>query len=133
MRRTVRWARGHRYPGGMYDDGSLSNAVAACSPFFARLISGNHYLSVEDHRAAISCFNRALQANPGCDNEDVYLSNRATAYFRIRECSLVGNNIRSSGRRRRRLFRSPGARRRDGSNACLQKRCKTDRVDFSGM
>lgn len=46
------------------------------------MAKGNAYLAVRDYITAISCFDLALKAHPGSDQEDVFLSNRATAHFR---------------------------------------------------
>ncbi|CAN0437285.1 unnamed protein product, partial [Hapterophycus canaliculatus] len=40
---------------------------------------GNAYLAVRDYITAISCFDLALKTHPGSEQEDIYLSNRATA------------------------------------------------------
>lgn len=47
---------------------------------------GNAYLAVKDYVTAISCFDLALKTLPGAEQEDVYLSNRATALFRMGQC-----------------------------------------------
>ncbi|CAM9251478.1 unnamed protein product [Ectocarpus fasciculatus] len=44
---------------------------------------GNAYLAVRDYGTATSCFDLALKTHPGSDQEDIYLSNRATAQFRL--------------------------------------------------
>lgn len=68
---------------------------------------GNAYLALRDYGTAISCFNLALQTQSESAKKDVYLSNRATALFRIGEL-LLNAHLRNSfgcSMRREEVFR----------------------------
>lgn len=61
---------------------------------------GNAYLAVRDYITAISCFDLALKTHPGSDQEDVFLSNRATAHFRTGRYEAAVEGFRNASRLR---------------------------------
>ncbi|CAM9299318.1 unnamed protein product [Ectocarpus sp. 6 AP-2014] len=59
---------------------------------------GNAYLAVRDYGTATSCFDLALKTHPGSDQEDIYLSNRATAQFRLGNYEAAVEGFRRASR-----------------------------------
>lgn len=75
------------FPQGMLTDGKYNDNIRMEMSFrntriLYSVFAGNAYLAVRDYITAISCFDLALKTHPGSDQEDVFLSNRATAHFR---------------------------------------------------
>ncbi|CAM9131524.1 unnamed protein product, partial [Scytosiphon promiscuus] len=82
-------------PMGMIDD--VGDAQAEADRWNSK---GNAYLAVRDYITAISCFDLALKTHPGSEQEDIYLSNRATAQFRIGSYEAAVEGFRQASRLR---------------------------------